>query len=106
MATKKGGGNIVILVVGGAEESLEARPDAYKLTLKNRKGFVRMAIKSGCTYSFIAFRSISLNPLTFDILNVSMNHLYIYVINCMMFSLSCIENAYVTSQWSQDICLY
>ena len=44
---REGGGNAVVLVVGGAEESLEARPGAYRLTLRNRKGFVKLAIKSG-----------------------------------------------------------
>ena len=46
-ARKAGGGNAVILVVGGAEESLEARPGAYKLTLRKRKGFVKLALRSG-----------------------------------------------------------
>ena len=40
---RKDGGNAAIIVVGGAAESLEAIPGAATLTLKNRKGFVRMA---------------------------------------------------------------
>ena len=47
VATKEGGGNAVVLVVGGAEESLEARPGAYNLTLKRRKGFVKLALRTG-----------------------------------------------------------
>lgn len=43
----KGTGNAVIIVIGGAAEALEARPGNYNLTLKNRKGFVRLAIKAG-----------------------------------------------------------
>uniref|UniRef100_A0A670XWM7 Acyltransferase n=1 Tax=Pseudonaja textilis TaxID=8673 RepID=A0A670XWM7_PSETE len=41
---KKEGGNIVIIAVGGAQEALDARPGAYTLLLKNRKGFVRTAL--------------------------------------------------------------
>ena len=48
--TKQGKGNAAIIVVGGAEEALEARPGNYNLKLKNRKGFIKMAIKNGCVY--------------------------------------------------------
>ena len=47
MCGRKDGGNAAIIVVGGAAESLEAIPGAATLTLKNRKGFVRMALKTG-----------------------------------------------------------
>ncbi|XP_061386585.1 2-acylglycerol O-acyltransferase 2-like, partial [Musca vetustissima] len=39
--------NAVALLVGGAEESLESHPGRYVLVLKNRKGFVKIAIRSG-----------------------------------------------------------
>ena len=45
--TKQGKGNAVVIVVGGAEEALEARPGNYKLTLARRKGFVKMALRTG-----------------------------------------------------------
>ncbi|KAK2166653.1 hypothetical protein LSH36_37g13045 [Paralvinella palmiformis] len=45
--TKQGTGNAAIIVVGGAEESLMASPGNYTLKLKGRKGFVKMAIKTG-----------------------------------------------------------
>ncbi|XP_015683120.1 2-acylglycerol O-acyltransferase 2-A-like [Protobothrops mucrosquamatus] len=44
---KKEGGNIIVIVVGGAKEALDARPGAYTLVLENRKGFVRLAIENG-----------------------------------------------------------
>ncbi|KAK9402587.1 2-acylglycerol O-acyltransferase 2-A-like [Crotalus adamanteus] len=44
---KKEGGNIVMIVVGGAKEALDAHPGAYTLVLQNRKGFVRLAIENG-----------------------------------------------------------
>lgn len=33
-------------MVGGAQEALNARPGVYKLVLKKRKGFVKIAIES------------------------------------------------------------
>ncbi|KAM8974937.1 2-acylglycerol O-acyltransferase 2 [Pelodytes ibericus] len=43
------GGNAVIIAVGGAPESLDARPGAYSLLLRNRKGFVKLAIQHGAS---------------------------------------------------------
>lgn len=40
-------GNAVGIVPGGAAESLESHPTIHRLILKNRKGFVRLAIKHG-----------------------------------------------------------
>ena len=45
--TQKGPGNSVVIIVGGAAEILDARPDPYVLTLKHRKGFVRLALETG-----------------------------------------------------------
>ncbi|XP_071951811.1 2-acylglycerol O-acyltransferase 2-A-like [Antedon mediterranea] len=49
-------GNAVIIVVGGAIESLEAHPNSHTLYLKGRKGFVKRAIIHGAhlvpVYSF------------------------------------------------------
>jgi len=37
------------IVVGGAEEALDAVPNAdHKLTLRKRRGFIRLAMKNGC----------------------------------------------------------
>jgi len=46
--TKKKG-QVCVVVVGGAEESLEAHPNTYRLILKNRKGFIRMALITGAS---------------------------------------------------------
>lgn len=40
-------GNSAVLVVGGAAESLFTEPGTYKLCLKNRKGFCRIALQNG-----------------------------------------------------------
>ena len=47
ICTNKGKGNAAIIVIGGAAESLEAYPGNAKLKLKNRKGFVKIARKTG-----------------------------------------------------------
>ncbi|XP_017888695.1 2-acylglycerol O-acyltransferase 2-A-like [Ceratina calcarata] len=40
-------GKATILVVGGAAESLECRPNIYRIVLKRRKGFVKLALREG-----------------------------------------------------------
>lgn len=45
--SRKGGGNLLAIIVGGAQEALDARPGAYRLLLKNRKGFIRLALTHG-----------------------------------------------------------
>ncbi len=47
---EKGHGNSILLVLGGAKESLDAHPSSqYILTLKNRKGFVKIALANGAS---------------------------------------------------------
>ncbi len=43
----RGQGSAIALVVGGAAESLETEPGTYRLTLRDRKGFVRVALNNG-----------------------------------------------------------
>ena len=47
ICTKEGSGNIAVIIVGGAAESLDARPGSCTITLKDRKGFIRMALLTG-----------------------------------------------------------
>lgn len=42
-----GGGQAAVIAVGGAPESLEARPGALTLQLLQRKGFIKLALKHG-----------------------------------------------------------
>lgn len=44
---KMGSGHSAVIVVGGAAESLDAHPGNFRLTLKNRKGFVKIALRNG-----------------------------------------------------------
>lgn len=41
--------NAVVLVLGGAQEALYARPGNYRLVLNKRKGFVKIAIQTGAS---------------------------------------------------------
>ncbi|NWV12759.1 DGAT2 acyltransferase, partial [Ptilonorhynchus violaceus] len=54
--SKNGSGNAIIIVVGGAAESLNCTPGKNSVTLKNRKGFVKLALQHGAdlvpVYSF------------------------------------------------------
>ncbi|KAF1846000.1 diacylglycerol O-acyltransferase 2A [Cucurbitaria berberidis CBS 394.84] len=43
----EGMGRAITIVVGGASESLDARPGIVRLVLRRRKGFVKMAIRTG-----------------------------------------------------------
>jgi len=45
----KGVGHSLMLVLGGAKESLDARPGTFDLTLKDRKGFVKIALLNGAS---------------------------------------------------------
>ncbi|CAF1417284.1 unnamed protein product [Adineta ricciae] len=43
-------GNSIVLVLGGSKEALDAHPSSkYMLTLKNRKGFVKVALANGAS---------------------------------------------------------
>nr|XP_020771324.1 2-acylglycerol O-acyltransferase 2-like [Odocoileus virginianus texanus] len=42
--SRKGGGNLLSIIVGGVQEALNARPGTFKLVLRNRKGFIRLAV--------------------------------------------------------------
>ncbi|CDM32459.1 hypothetical protein DTO013E5_8934 [Penicillium roqueforti] len=46
-ADGEGMGRAITIVVGGARESLNAQPNSLRLVLKRRKGFVKLAIRTG-----------------------------------------------------------
>nr|XP_055194359.1 diacylglycerol O-acyltransferase 2-like protein 6 isoform X5 [Nyctereutes procyonoides] len=56
LLTQKDSGNAVVIVVGGAAEALLCRPGVSTIYLKERKGFVKLALKTGAylvpSYSF------------------------------------------------------
>ncbi|XFF84919.1 hypothetical protein AB1E18_011138 [Capra hircus] len=45
--SREGGGNLMAIIVGGVQEALDSRPGGYKLVLRNRKGFIRLALMHG-----------------------------------------------------------
>ncbi len=49
LSSRPAGGNAAIIIVGGARETLEVHPESESISviLKNRKGFVRIALKHG-----------------------------------------------------------
>lgn len=47
LLSQNGTGNAVVIVVGGAAESLDCAPGMNSVTLNNRKGFVRLALQQG-----------------------------------------------------------
>ncbi|XP_062870265.1 2-acylglycerol O-acyltransferase 2 isoform X1 [Trichomycterus rosablanca] len=53
---KEGGGNAVVIAVGGAVEALDAHPGAHVVLLANKKGFIKLAMEHGAdlvpVYSF------------------------------------------------------
>lgn len=42
-------GNALGLVVGGAEEAFHSKPGEYNILLERRKGFIRVALRSGAS---------------------------------------------------------
>uniref|UniRef100_A0A8C6TX11 Acyltransferase n=1 Tax=Neogobius melanostomus TaxID=47308 RepID=A0A8C6TX11_9GOBI len=56
LLSRSGTGNAVVIVVGGAAESLDCAPGMNSVTLKNRKGFIKLALQKGSdlvpVYSF------------------------------------------------------
>ncbi|KAJ5919021.1 hypothetical protein N7466_009964 [Penicillium verhagenii] len=46
-ADNEGMGRAITIVIGGARESLNAQPHSLRLVLKGRKGFVKLAIRTG-----------------------------------------------------------
>lgn len=55
----------LVLVPGGVAEALISRPGNYDIVLKQRKGFVKMALKHGLVklYYFLLLRSTFQNEL-------------------------------------------
>ena len=51
--TQKGAGHSVVIIVGGQEEILDTRYDRYVLTLKRRKGFIKLALQTGFVSDYV-----------------------------------------------------
>lgn len=47
LLTAGGPGRAITIAVGGARESLLSRPDTMRIVLRNRQGFIKLAVKTG-----------------------------------------------------------
>lgn len=47
LLNRRGTGNALCIITGGALEALEAFPGRYVVKLKNRKGFIKIALRNG-----------------------------------------------------------
>ncbi|RZC37272.1 2-acylglycerol O-acyltransferase 1 [Asbolus verrucosus] len=47
LLSEEKGGNIVSILIGGADESKYSQPGKYKIILNKRKGFIKMALQTG-----------------------------------------------------------
>jgi hypothetical protein len=64
----KGTGRAITIVIGGAKESLEAVPGSMRLVLRNRKGFAKLAIRTGSSLvPVLAFGENDLYTMTADL---------------------------------------
>ncbi|TKS83793.1 2-acylglycerol O-acyltransferase 2-A [Collichthys lucidus] len=63
---KRGGGNAVVIAVGGAPEALDAHPGGYDVLLANKKGFIKMAMEHGFSVAFSKQRLIQVPDMEFS----------------------------------------
>lgn len=47
LLNRKGGGNAVVIAVGGAPEALDAHPGTFNVLLAKKKGFIKLAMEHG-----------------------------------------------------------
>ena len=51
--TQMGAGHSIVLVIGGAAEVNNCRPDSYVLLFSRRKGFIKLALETGLVFSVL-----------------------------------------------------
>lgn len=47
LLSERGGGQAIVIAVGGAPESLDAHPGSFDVLLAKKKGFIKMAMEHG-----------------------------------------------------------
>ncbi|KAF4123365.1 2-acylglycerol O-acyltransferase 2 [Geosmithia morbida] len=84
----QGQGRAVTIVIGGARESLEAQPGKLRLILRDRKGFVKMALRTGA--DLVPVLSFGENDL-YDQLSAKqypvVHHLQMFILKVFKFTL-------------------
>ncbi|KAL2018886.1 hypothetical protein VTK56DRAFT_311 [Thermocarpiscus australiensis] len=84
----EGMGRAVTIVVGGARESLEARPGVMRLVLAERKGFVKMAMRTGADLvPVLAFGENDLYDQVNTQRHPSLHRLQMWVLKTLKFTL-------------------
>ncbi|KAK3362962.1 diacylglycerol acyltransferase-domain-containing protein [Lasiosphaeria hispida] len=87
-ANGEGMGRAVTIVVGGARESLEAQPGTMHLVLGERKGFVKLAIRTGADLvPVLAFGENDLYDQVSPKTHPSLHRLQMYVLRTLKFTL-------------------
>ncbi|KAL9028842.1 MAG: hypothetical protein Q9196_002846 [Gyalolechia fulgens] len=83
----EGMGRAITIVVGGARESLDARPHSLRLVLKRRKGFVKLAIRTGADLvPVLAFGENDLYDQVTSESHPVVHRMQMLVKNCMGFT--------------------
>lgn len=84
----EGMGRAVTIVVGGARESLEAQPGTMHLVLGERKGFVKVAIRTGADLvPVLAFGENDLYDQVSSKTHPSLHRLQMYALRTLKFTL-------------------
>ncbi|KAK2069667.1 hypothetical protein P8C59_004224 [Phyllachora maydis] len=84
----EGMGRAVTIVVGGARESLEAQPGAMRLILEERKGFVKLAMRTGADLvPVLAFGENDLYDQVSPRTHPSLRRLQMFVLRTLKFTL-------------------
>lgn len=73
---RKGKGNAITIVVGGASESLSARPGTANLTLRKRLGFIKIAIRNGA--DLVPVFSFGENDIYSQLLNEEGSRIHLF----------------------------
>ncbi len=79
LLSSNGTGNAVVIVIGGAAESLNCTPGMNSVTLKNRKGFVKLALNQGWEPQII---SLSTFPALFTSATLVYSTKQVNKVNC------------------------
>jgi 2-acylglycerol O-acyltransferase 2 len=84
----EGMGRAVTIVVGGARESLEAQPGTLHLILKERKGFIKLALRTGADLvPVLAFGENDLYDQVSPKTHPTLHRLQMFVLRTLKFTL-------------------
>ncbi|XP_053272245.1 2-acylglycerol O-acyltransferase 2-B isoform X1 [Pleuronectes platessa] len=88
LVSRPEGGHVAVIAVGGAPESLDARPGALTLQVQKRKGFIKLALRHGA--QLVPVFSFGENELFDQIKNPSGSNLRTLQVWCRALSPACL----------------